>query len=423
MLSRDKSYKFIYLSITILLATKALYSAIKSLVVSNWGNYADYLFNYSGGFIRRGLIGELLIFLKDTFSISPLVVAYIISVTGYIIVAWFVISRFKKEGYGLNVLIMGFTLGGILIFGIEAMRRDYIELSLLIAIIWSFKRLSTYQWVILSNLIAVFAIMMHEASFFFIVPLCILLSNIRIHNIFKSVAFWIPSIIVFGLCCLRKGDSEMFSQVIATAQSLAPEAFVDGNTPGLLTFIEKSMAETFKFHIQINFTEPISHISIPVGIITVFYFIYVPCITIAMLKAFSPSNIGNRRIASLLSLIGFQFICLIPMFTVLSCDIARVSLYWIMSAIIVWLILNDREIESMFPVRYIHRIQWLTDKMLTARIIRDKVILTFCALCIGVTFYLRQPKPVISSSPAGAVAAAAYRVAKKAVPFIIHNKL
>lgn len=423
MLSRDRSYKFIYLSITILLTAKALYSAIKSLIVSNWGNFADYLYNYSGGFIRRGLSGELLIFLKDTFSISPLVVAYTISVTGYIIVAWFVISRFKKEGYGLNVLIMGFTLGGILIFGIDAMRRDYIELSLLIAIAWTFKRLVTYQWIILSNIVAVLAIIMHEASFFFIVPICVLLTNIRINNIFKSSALWIPSLAIFALCCIRKGDSIMFSDIIATAHSLAPEAFIDGKVPHLLNFIEKGTIETFKLHLYRNYTEPFFHTGIPVGIITLFYFLYAPFITIAMLKAFSPSNISNRRISSLLSLIGFQFICLIPMFTVLSCDIARVSLYWIMSAIIVWLILNEREIESMFPVRYIHRMQYFTDRMLSARIIYNKLILTFCALCIGVTFYMRQPKPMIVSSPAGAIAAAAYRVAKKAIPVIIHNKL
>ncbi len=420
MLSRDRSYKFIYLSIAILLAAKALFTATKSIVLSRWSNFSDYLYTYSGGFIRRGLIGELLIFLRDTFNIPPLVAAHVISVIGYIVVAWFVISRFKKQGYGLYVLIMGFTLGGILIFGIDAMRRDYIELSLFIAIVWTYKKLSTPQWVILSNLVAVLAIMMHEASFFFIVPICILLTNLKIHNIFKSTVLWLPAFAIFGLCCMKKGDSEMFSQIIATAHSLAPEE-VDREAPGLLSFIKKDMIEVFKFHLNTNFTEPVSHIGIPVGVITVFYFLYIPWITIAMLRAFSTSKIGNQRLSSLLSLIGFQFVCLTPMFTVLSCDIVRVSLYWIMSAMIVWLVLDDREIESMFPVGYIHRVQWLTDKTLALRITRNKVILTFCALCIGVTFYQRQPRPIITSSPASVVAYVAYRVAKNAVPLIIHK--
>ncbi len=420
MLSRDRSYKFLYLSIAILLAAKTLFSATKSIILSRWSNFSDYLYTYSGGFIRRGLTGELLIFLRDTFNIPPLVTAHVISVIGYIVVAWFVISRFKKQGYGLYVLIMGFTLGGILIFGIDAMRRDYIELSFFITIVWAFKKLSTTQWVILSNLVAVLAIMMHEASFFFIVPICILLTNLKIHNIFKSTVLWLPALAIFGLCCMKKGDSEMFSQIIATAHSLAPEE-IDREAPGLLSFIKTDMVEVFKIHLKINFTEPVPHIGIPVGVITVFYFLYIPWITIAMLRAFSTPNIGNQRLSCLLSLIGFQFVCLTPMFTVLSCDIVRVSLYWIMSAMIVWLVLDDREIESMFPTGYIHRVQWLTDKMLALRITRNKVILTFCALCIGVTFYIRQPKPIIGSSPAGAVAYYANRIAKKAVPLIINK--
>lgn len=422
MHSRHRLYQLVCLSIAVFLAVKTLFFAARSLLTSYWGNMVDYLYNYSGGFIRRGLGGELLLFLNDVFSIPPLVAAYIISVAGYVVVAWFVISRFKKEGYGLNVLIMGFTLGGIVIFEIGNMRRDYLELSLLIAIVWSFKRLPVCRWVVLSNLIAVTAILLHEAAFFFIVPVCILLTNTRVRNILKSVVFWIPSLAAFGLCCIRKGDSAMYPQLIATAQSLAPEAFVDGAVPYLLCFVKTGVVETFKFHLRMNYIDSFSHTGIPVGFITIFYFLYVPYMTMAMLKAFSTSDIGSRRMSSLLSLLGFQFLCLTPMFTVLSCDIVRVSLYWTMSAMIVWLVLDDQEVGSMFPAGYVHRIQSLADKMLALRLVGNRAILTLCALCIGVTFFSRQPREIIKSSPAGSVACVTWRVAKKAVPLIIHDK-
>lgn len=125
MHSRDRCYGFIYVFIAILLIIKTLHFTIDSLMLSKWHCFTDYLYNYGGGFIRRGLTGELLIFFHSAFSIPPLIASYAISVIGYIIVAWFVISRFRKEGYGLNVLIMGFTLGGLLIFGIDSMRRLY----------------------------------------------------------------------------------------------------------------------------------------------------------------------------------------------------------------------------------------------------------------------------------------------------------
>lgn len=214
----------------------------------------------------------------------------------------------------------------------------------------------------------------------------------------------------------------MYPQLIATAQSLAPEAFVDGAVPYLLCFVKTGVVETFKFHLRMNYIDSFSHTGIPVGFITIFYFLYVPYMTMAMLKAFSTSDIGSRRMSSLLSLLGFQFLCLTPMFTVLSCDIVRVSLYWTMSAMIVWLVLDDQEVGSMFPAGYVHRIQSLADKMLALRLVGNRAILTLCALCIGVTFFSRQPREIIKSSPAGSVACVTWRVAKKAVPLIIHDK-
>lgn len=195
----------------------------------------------------------------------------------------------------------------------------------------------------------------------------------------------------------------MYPKIIAAAQSLAPEAFIDEERLYLLEFMNVDIMDAFKLHLGINYTNPFTSAKIPAGLITLFYFLYVPYMTISMLKAFSSTVIGNQRISSLLSLIVFQFLCLTPMFTVLSCDIARVSLYWIMSSIIVWLILDDREIASMFPHRYNDGIQRFVSKTLAPHIIHNKVILTFFALFIGVTFCVRQPTPIIQSSPVGAI--------------------
>lgn len=412
----DRIYNYIFWTVGIVIVFKTVFLGIRICQSPYWGDFGDYLYNYSGGFIRRGLTGEILIFLKERFSMSPLMVCYVTSMMGYAIVACYVLSKFKSCGLGGAILITGFTLGAVFIFGFAPMRRDYMELALFIAIIWSYRRLKTGQWLVLSNVIAIFGILLHEATFFFMVPICILLTVTRLHSIVKAIGAWLPSITAFALCCIYKGDAEMYVRIIETAQTLAPDAFAGGVVPGALPYIGKSSEEVFAFHIGMNFTDRIDGLPLPVGIVTVFYFLYVPFITIAALRVFSRRPPGMQRLGALMSLIGFQFICLLPMFTVLSCDICRVCLYWVMSSLIVWLTFREEDIEELFGGRYNRLCRKAVVRMLSLRTARSKILLTFCVLFIGVTFYRRQPRDIVLSSPAGTAVWTAKQVIEKVKP-------
>lgn len=414
----DRTYNFVFCAVGLVIIFKTLFLGIRIYQEPYWGDFGDYLYNYSGGFIRRGLTGEILIFLKERFSASPLMVCYVTSIMGYAIVAYYVLSKFRTKGLGPAILITGFTLGSVFIFGFAPMRRDYIELALFIAIIWSYRRLKTSQWLVLSNIIAILGILLHEATFFFMVPVCILLTVTRLHGIVKACAAWLPSIIAFAICCIYKGDAEMYVRIVDAAQALAPDAFAGGAVPGALPYIGKSTDEVFAFHIGMNFTDRIYGLPLPVGIVTVFYFVYVPFITIAALKVFSRRSPGARRLGALLSLIGFQFIFLLPMFTVLSCDICRVCLYWVMSSLIVWLTLGEEDVEALFGDRYNQLCRKTVVGMLSPRVARSKILLAFCVLFIGVTFYRRQPMDMALSSPAGSAVWTVTQVFEKVRPHI-----
>lgn len=414
----DKIYKWIFWGVTVILILRTLYLGIRAYQYPYWHDFSDYLYNYSGGFIRRGLTGEILLFLRNAFSIPPLTTCVVSSLIAYFVLVWYVVSKFREKGLFWGILISGFMLGGILIFDLSALRRDYIEMSLFLAIIWLYNKVKCSEWLLISNLIAIFAILLHEATFFFMVPICALLTNTKVRNPIKSALAWLPAILAFMACCFWKGNPEMSGPLIATAKTLSPEIFPDGVIPNSLMFIGKDAADVFKFHIYVNFTEPFCGRPIPVGLITVFYFLYVPYITVAMLKVFSRPAPSDKSLCSLMSLIGFQFICLLPMFTILSCDVCRVCFYWIMSSLIVWLSIAENEIDTMFYPKYNRLCHNLVMKMMKPRLSRNKLFLTFCIMFIGVTFYIRGPISIMHSCPAWTAASTVELALNRIVTFL-----
>lgn len=412
----DRFYNAVFIGVAAILALWTCLPAAVAIKYSIWSSYVDYLYNYAGGFIRRGLTGEILFFITNITGIPPLVTSYALSIIGYIIVAWFTIARFRKHGYALNVLIMGFMLGGILVLSVDCWRRDYILMAVFIGIMSSYKRLSTTRWVVLGNICAVVSILLHEASFFFIVPVCVLVTNIRLNNIIKSVVAWIPSVAAFLLCCHYKGTPETLAAVCGPISEYAPEVMADGETPYLLSFIGLDAEWVLRLHIKYNFIQPFSrYLPIPAVFFTLFYFLYIPYVTVCMIKVFNRNGLDCMRQISLVSLILFQFIMLLPMFTLLSCDILRVGMYWMISSVVVWLVLDDREIGVMFPTRF-NSVSGKISAWCFNRWLPGKMVLTLCMLFIGVTGYSRTATGILYCSPMGTLAL----IAKKTLGILVH---
>lgn len=396
----DRFYNFVFLGVASLLLLWSCAVMVYAIAHANWMNYVDYLYNYGGGFIRRGLTGEILFLITDLTGIPPLITSYLLSILGYLIVAWFVIVQFRKKGYALNVLIMGFMLGGIFILSINEVRRDYIEMAIFIGIMTCYRKFTLTKWVLCSNVCSVVAILLHEAVFFFMIPILILVTNIKLKNLIKSVCMWLPSVFVFLLCCYYKGSQEMLPAICEPIRVYAPEVFDNGDVPWLLSFIGKDTEDVLRLHIRFNFTQPFSrYLLIPAAFITLFYWVYIPYITICMIKVFNENGLSNSRQKSLFLLIIFQFIVLLPMFTLLSCDILRVSIYWILSSTIVWLVLTDGEIDAMFLSRFNDFGRRITVCCFNRRL-PGKMALTLCMLFIGICNYSRTPVGILYDAPA-----------------------
>lgn len=151
-------------------------------------------------------------------------------------------------------------------------------------------------------------------------------------------------------------------------------------------------------HLGYNFTNIyyIGPVPVPAALLTVFYFFYVPYMAVSMLISFTPGGIGTSSRNWLVRILLFQFICLLPMFTFLSCDIGRVACYWIMSSLLVWLF-SERKGDSRMLDRYGRSVDALSDKVFSKHV-PGRMTLTVLMMCVGVVYFVREPFGWFTSS-------------------------
>jgi len=90
------------------------YDLLSTCGKGTW-NITEFLINYQGGFVRRGLIGEILFFFAKNFNINVEVTIKIICLICCFAVCIFFVRAFLKKGYTLYILPLYFFLGGIII--------------------------------------------------------------------------------------------------------------------------------------------------------------------------------------------------------------------------------------------------------------------------------------------------------------------
>lgn len=360
-------------------------------------NFMDMFYNYAGGFIRRGLGGEIMFWANDHLGIPPLTLFLIVTLGAYAALAYVLARLLRYRGYGLNVVILPVVLGGVLTFPLDVFRRDFVVLVLFAIVALTWRRMEWRRWCIVGNLLIVFGILLHEATFFFTVPILVLMTNLRCKGIVKAAACWLPSIIAFFICCYYKGTPEMIQPIVAKAAEYYPQGFEDGKTPWLLTFIGKDSADTFLFHIHNNFTSIVHRVPIPSLFYSLFHYVYFPYMTIAMLRAFSPKGLNANAASSLVRIICFQFISLLPMWTILSCDTLRVGIYWIVTSLLVWLILEEDEMAALFKRRYNNAVDRATTRLYPYTRL-GRLPLTIIAFSVGITLCISHLKVMVMYS-------------------------
>lgn len=318
--------------------------------MTNWAA-TDYLINYQGGFVRRGMFGEILYHLRLSFGIDTLSLLTVMSVVCYLLLLYLLIKSFWKRGLQLYILPL------VICYGLNNVaRKDSLQILLLWLILYFFLHIKSQGIKIgISMLITVFLLNLHEASLFFVWPLLsiLILADDSLNKRMKVVGVVTP-IATFLSLAYFKGD-------VATAQAIHDswKMFLPaewGDVPNTsVEAIGWGAKDTFLMHLRLNYFAPdLNYPWLKGWMIRPFIYIFIYYLISNYPLFFRKGDaVENHRDSIILSrILLFQFIMLIPMFTILSCDLGRIVCYWTLSSFVFYLIVPQQTLEKLFPGFY-----------------------------------------------------------------------
>lgn len=315
-----------------------VYSFSKDYFATN-GGFADMFINYSGGFVRRGLLGQFFLWCHHV-GVDPVWTAAAMSLVSFVIVAIYLISQFIKHGYNLCILTVSWFLGGFGVYGLPSMRRDYIIMCAFLLVVWLWKKMSVGRWVVLANVLVCVTILCYEPYALFSIPFSILLTHLRWKSWLKSVAAWTLPVFVFLVCCKYSGGKEIYDAIVASTSEFLP-------APGMINFLLRDSAEVMKYHIQCNFLS-IAH-GVPVVLLSLVSLFCLVYYSVNAIPVFSEdkADFANRRYV--LAFLMCAFVVLSPMFVCLSTDYGRTVIYIVLSSYFLFFALGENERSALLP--------------------------------------------------------------------------
>lgn len=363
---------------------------LKTFDLSNNRDFADLFINYEGGFVRRGLLGQLFWYLY-TVGINPLKVALGLSFVSYGIIAYYLICRFKRNSYPLFLLPICFLLGGFSLYEFTFFRRDFMLLCIFLLTVLLWKKMCVSKWLLVANILTGIALLCYEPYIFFALPLLCLLTHVRNKKYITVLICWVPSMLVFLLCCHFSGNENTYDAVWGTVSHFL-------KSPGTLEFLKMDSKDVMTFHVEHNFLSFYHHIPVAlislVGVLSMVYY----CVNAPY--AFGKAKMQDRRY--MLALLSVVLFCQLPMFVCLSTDYSRICIYSAISMYIIYFELVQKELESLLPANFyteVDKIIVYVDKIIKPS--RGKII--FIMMFVGIATWTGYYNFLVKSEFGGAI--------------------
>ena len=231
--NKPSSQKFSFeILFTLLIILGIPLNLYKNRFYDNSWTVGEWLISYAGGFVRRGLPGELIHFISTKYSLGPIFIVWVFSIVSLVALILLLLNFCK------NLFEKSFLLSQLLILAPLSenyfVRKDtFLVLlygfSLLIMKALYHKSINKLIAVLSVNFISMLAIFSHESYGIWGLPSLLIIFSIfekkGKKNIFQSflfaTLFLLPAILSFFLCWLFKGDTNQSLMIHQSWQSLA----------------------------------------------------------------------------------------------------------------------------------------------------------------------------------------------------------
>ena len=356
--------------------------------LTSWG-FSEFLINYQGGVVRRGLFGELLYMFCLHFSYSPkfivIPICYLSFIT-FLCIIYYITKKLQLSYLAIPTLYC--------LFGGDLIRKDYLILVLIFFSILLFQKIKTSGLRLpITASVLFLALNLHEATFFIAAPLFFLVvfsdSDTRI-SLKEKIAYSLFLISVMALLCLAKGDKSTAEAIFFSWQQLYPDNFVQFNTGNSIGSLSWETGGTFKTHAFRNFIVGyIPYIGLLLRPLSIFIIFYLMVQVTLRQYRHKRQTLVNKYIY----ITTFQFFALLPMFTVLSCDFRRVCFYWVSASLFSLYIMKDKKVTWM-DTSFVQNIIDLANKIFKIKIY--KPIPFILLLSFSVPYYNNPPSEYCS---------------------------
>lgn len=313
-------------------------------------DYSEMMINYEGGFVRRGLMGQVLLSLYNVVPYNFFALIKIFNIIVSLCYLWLMVHIFRKEGWSPMVLCLG--CGFLFIIFNTWSRKDLLLLLMAYGIYTSYRNFvqkKSLIYLIFFEVLSVLQLLIHEAAFFFTFPIlivytCSCIWNEKQRNIqsySKAIVPFLPILLVFLLVSFFKGD-ENVANIIWQSWYGVMKAYPDGQNSVVMggqgvKALAWQALPTFLYHLRTTYLGVDTLMwRIPIHVIFQlanfgFVYYFTTKINTVNPKLYSLALEDNGMKISNFMLV--QFVFMLPMFTILSCDVGRTLPYWVFSSL------------------------------------------------------------------------------------------
>lgn len=336
---------------------------------------SDWMINYEGGFVRRGLAGELLYLLYGWSPYPVHMAVFGVMLVTFLLAMYLLYSLFRREGWSYLLLLSSLLLVPAIVHYSFWTRRDYLSLLLSVGIFacyFRYFRRRDRKALVGMQLLSVTTVLLHEVSFFYTFPILFVHYVMMTHEgggswlktLTKGVLLWMPAGVSMAAVCIFKGN-EKVAQTIWASWQPCMEAFPLGSESGEMGESIKALtwntADTALTHLRLNFS-PNFWRFIPSIPVTLYNFVAI----YYLVTRLNTVDLGWNALKSvdkvqMSNVLLLQFFFMLPMFTVLSCDWGRTIPYTVFTTLFAYHYMKGD--KGAFPNRLTSASRYLQAKI------------------------------------------------------------
>lgn len=341
--------------------------------------FSEFFINYEAGFVRRGLMGEFFLLLCKNTGLEPYYFVLSFAAISFMLLFMLFAKEFYKRKLPWPMLLMVFFVAGFVTDGGSWMRKDCIMmLGFFFSIVTLCGEAPVWRKCIVVNLWTTAMILSHEAYVFFSIPIISLVmwSSMFNKSMKKTFLSLIPSFLAFLMTFYFKGNIVMANEIWDTWKPWIGNEVSMGVS---LYSLGWETGNTILYHLNLNFIEPISR-SVPVP--SVVKWVFLTAVVFYLLTTtfymYDDSTERDKRRKFIVTIAFLQFLFMLPLFTILSCDYLRIVHYWTISTVSIYLFVPKRVIMDIIP-------SWLTNiiSSIIKLIPESKIVFYIILIIIG----------------------------------------